>query len=64
VNFEWVESAVPPAVEVKDRHVERKHRIVHSPAAAEYFSQFGRETSLPNCRLSFFKESSTIHFIS
>ena len=44
VNFELVESAVPPVGEVEDRHVEYKHRIMHSPAAPERFSPFARQT--------------------
>jgi hypothetical protein len=66
VTSEWVESAVPPVGEVEDRHVEYKHRIVHSPAAPEHFSPFARETALRSFHscLSLSKESSTIHFIS
>ena len=66
VNFELVESAVPPVGEVEDRHVEHKHRIMHSPAAPEYFSLLARETSWRSfhCCSSFVKKSSTIHFSS
>jgi hypothetical protein len=38
VSFAWVESAVPPIADVEDRHVEDKHRIVHSPPMPEHFS--------------------------
>jgi len=60
-----VEGAVPPAIEVEDRHVEHKHRIVHSPIAPEYFSRFARETSLRSFHscFSLSQESSTIHLI-
>jgi hypothetical protein len=46
VNFEWIENAIPPLGEVKDRHVEYEHRVVQLPVALEYFSPFARETSL------------------
>jgi hypothetical protein len=38
VNFESVENAIPPVLEVEDRHVEHKHRVVHLPAARKYLS--------------------------
>jgi hypothetical protein len=65
VNFKLVENAISPVGEVEDRHVQHKHRIVHSPVALERFSPFVREISLPNFHLCFSssKESFTIHFI-
>jgi len=66
MNFELVESAVPPVGEVEDRHVKHKHRIVYSPAAPEHFSPCARETALRSFHscFSLSKESPTIHFIS
>jgi hypothetical protein len=45
VNFELVESTIPPVGEVEDRHVEDKHWIVHSPVTPEHFSPFARQRS-------------------
>jgi len=66
VNFELVESAIPPVGEVEDRHVEHKHRIVHSPVAPEHFSPFVREIALRSFHscFSLSKESPPIYFLS
>jgi hypothetical protein len=66
VNFELVESAIPTAGEVEDRHVEHKHGIVLSPAAREHFSpSVGEILSLNlHFRFSSPEGSSIIHFLS
>jgi hypothetical protein len=43
VSLDWVESPVPTVGEIENRHIEDKHRIMHSAAAAERFSPFARK---------------------
>jgi hypothetical protein len=43
LHFQLVEDAVPPTVEVEDRHVEDKHRIVYPPAAPKHLAPFVAE---------------------
>src|SRR2546426_5246966 len=38
MGFQWVKNAVPAAVGIEDRHVENKHRIVHSLPTTKNFS--------------------------
>lgn len=66
VNFELVESAIPPVGEVEDRHVEHKHWVVHSPVARECFSPFVREISSRSLRCFFWlpQKSLAAHFLS
>src|SRR6266568_4895351 len=64
VNFELVESAVPPVGQVEDRHVEHKHRIMHSPAAPERFSPFARETLSLNFHFGFSSHEESFYFPS
>ena len=66
VNFVPAEDAVPTVIKVEDRHVEHKHRIMHSPAAPERFSPFARETLSLNFHFGFssHEESSTFYFPS
>jgi hypothetical protein len=45
MSLERIENSIPPIADGEDRHVEHKHRIVHSPAGAKYVSPSGRETS-------------------
>jgi hypothetical protein len=57
VNFEWTKRSAPAVGEIEDRHVEQKHRIVHSPMAPDRFSRFVREIALLSfhSRFSFFE---------
>ena len=42
MNFQLVQSAVPPVGEVEDRHIEHKHRVVPSATAPEHFPPDGK----------------------
>jgi len=45
MSLERIESSVPTIADGEDRHVEHKHRIVHSAAAPKHFPPPGREIS-------------------
>jgi hypothetical protein len=53
VSLKWIENALPTRAVVEDRHVQRKHRIVDSPATRNHFSPFGTEISLLNSYFCF-----------
>jgi hypothetical protein len=66
VNFALIEDPVPPVVEVEDRHIENKQRIVKTAAARERSSPFAREGAL-RCFQSSFplpRRWLTVHFLS
>jgi len=58
-----VEQPIPSAGEVEDRHVEDKHRIVHSPAAPKHFTPLLAEILSRNFDVSSAKRFSTICFV-
>ena len=68
VNFERVENAVPAVVEIEDRHVKHKHRIVPLPIATKLSSRFGDETPLASFQSCFSSskelELTTVDFTS